>query len=157
MNGSDGGREGARGQLQRVFAGPSWVGPSTEEVLARATPEQALASPILGSNRIIDLVLHMAWWKDAARRAIGGEPLPPAGDDFPDPDPGGARQAWGAAQDALARAHHTLLEAISAMTDEDVHRTVPGREYAFDVLFHGLAQHEAYHLGQIRLMLAARG
>lgn len=142
-------------QLRRVFSGPSWVGPSTEDVLALASAEQAWAPPALGSNRIIDLVLHLAWWKEAARRAIDGEALPPGEDDFPPPSAESDVDAWRTAVSRLREAHRGLLHRIESMTDADLDGIVPGRDYTFEILLHGLAQHEAYHLGQIRLLVAA--
>ena len=155
MAGTAGRRNLALDQLRRVFSGPSWVGPCTEDILSLPASEQACASPGLGSNRIVDLVLHMAWWKDAARRAIGGEALPQAGDDFPSSFEGNGEEAWRHAVDALREAHRSLLADVETMTDADLGRTVPGRDYSFEVLLHGLAQHEAYHLGQIRLLAMA--
>ncbi|NNF26012.1 MAG: DinB family protein [Gemmatimonadetes bacterium] len=154
MPGSDSPRARILDQLRRVFSGPSWVGPSTEDVLALPGPEQACAPPAVGANRIIELVLHLAWWKEAARRALDGEPLPPAGDDFPAPSSPSAAEAWPEAVRSLREAHRKLLARIETMADADLDRTVPGRDYAFEVLLLGLAQHEAYHLGQIRLLAA---
>jgi hypothetical protein len=48
-----------------------------------------------------------------------------------------------------------LLETLSLINDEKLLEIVPGREYDFYFLLHGVIQHDFYHLGQMALLKKA--
>lgn len=113
-----------------------------------------MGEDVVERNLIIgELVLHLAAWTgEAARRLSEGVARDPEGGDWP-PFEGGD-DAWLAALQRLEAAHADLLAAVADLPPErlgeipteDPHG-VPHR-----VLLHGLAQHHAYHGGQIALL-----
>ena len=50
-----------------------------------------------------------------------------------------------------------LAQAIEFFTDDRLKEAVPGREYDFYYLFHGIVQHSLYHGGQISMLRRAAG
>lgn len=63
--------------------------------------------------------------------------------------------AWSAATDRLFRSADHLAKGIEGFTDERLTDAVPGREYDFYYLFHGIVQHSLYHGGQIAMLKKA--
>jgi hypothetical protein len=76
------------------------------------------------------------------------------GKDWPEPGPN-EPSAWTAAVESLLRSGDRLAQAIEQFTDERLRDTVPGRDYDFYYLFHGIVQHSLYHGGQIAMLRRA--
>lgn len=146
-------------ELMEAHAGAPWHGPARAAVLSDVTPEEASRMPGGDAHGIWELVLHMrAWTGEVARRMREGNPREPAEGDWPRP-PAPSAQAWRAAIAGLEAAHRDVIVAVRAAgpgrLDE---RTGPGEDAAvgggvsYRVTLHGLAQHDAYHTGQIALL-----
>ncbi len=63
--------------------------------------------------------------------------------------------AWTEAQARLFENAEHLAKAIDSFPTESLPNTVPGREYDFYHLFHGIVQHSLYHGGQIAILKTA--
>jgi uncharacterized damage-inducible protein DinB len=145
-------------QLNATHDGDPWFGSSASGLLAGVTGAQAAAHPIPGAHSIWELVLHMtAWKREVRRRLAGGVPALPADGDWP---PVGeiSDAAWTRARETLAEAHAEVVEAIRSLDQDAWQRSVGDlREPALGTgvdtagMIVGLAQHDAYHIGQIAL------
>src|SRR5690349_1614814 len=60
-------------QLRRAFEGQAWHGPSLIELLSDVTAEQAAAKPVPAAHSIWELVLHIEFWEEVARRRVEGD------------------------------------------------------------------------------------
>lgn len=144
-------------QLRRAFEGKAWHGPSLKEILTGVTAERANARPLDAAHSIWELVLHIGVWTSAATGAVHGVPMPKivgTVDDWPPvTDPGVT--AWASAVDRMFAAGQELSQAIKQFGDDRLTETVPGRQYDFYYLFHGVIQHSLYHGGQIALLKKA--
>jgi uncharacterized damage-inducible protein DinB len=146
-----------------VFGNP-WHGPSVGRLVADVTPSQATSRPIQEAHSIIELVLHLiAWTREVTSRLQGNSPALPALGDWPPAgsDPGAV---WLAIPDALLSAHQTLLDLVSRLSASRLSAPV-GAAYSAQlgtgvpvaIMLLGVAQHAAYHGGQIALLRRAFG
>jgi uncharacterized damage-inducible protein DinB len=147
-------------ELYEAHRGSPWHGPSRAAALADVTVEEAARQPSANGHGIWALVLHMdAWTREVARRMReGGRRVPVEGDWPALPKPSEA--AWKAAVAALEQAHGEVAAAVRQSaagrldervgTSGDVDGAGGGASYR--VMLHGLAQHDAYHTGQISLL-----
>src|SRR5215470_11728174 len=141
-------------QLRRAFDGEAWHGPALKELLADVTAKQAFAHPVSGAHSIWELVLHITVWTRAAWGATEGIPMPKIvgtvqdWQTVGDPSP----EAWKAALSRLFEAKDEIAAAIEQFGDARLIAIVPGRNYDFYYLFHGIVQHSLYHAGQIALL-----
>ncbi|MES2123697.1 MAG: DinB family protein [Gemmatimonadota bacterium] len=149
-------------QIERTQDGEPWFGSAREAALSGVTAEQALAHPIAGAPSIWEEVLHMtAWTGEVTRRLGGAKPGAPLEGDWPavvDSD----EDAWAAACAALRVVHRELLDSAKACSPArlgEVIGEVPspslgtGTTVAGTLI--GLAQHDAYHVGQLFLLRRA--
>lgn len=144
-------------QLRHAFSGEPWHGDPLSVLLAGITAEEARAHPIPGVHSIWELVLHIDLWARQALEATQAIPMPKlygAGEDWPaaGEDDAGWSAAWSNATDHLFQMAGQLALAIESFSDARLQDTVPGREYDFYYLFHGIVQHSLYHGGQIALL-----
>lgn len=147
-------------QLRRAFAGDAWHGPSLRELLADVNNNQANSRPLATAHSIWELTLHIGMWIGHAEASMRGVPMPPFVESMPPEqnwpeikDPGKA--AWGRTVENTLRGGKELATAIENFGDERLAETVPGRDYVFYSLFHGIVQHSIYHGGQIAILKKA--
>ena len=141
------------GQLQEVYEGHPWHGPSVRGLLQEVSSAQAAKRPVPAAHSIWELVLHLTSWQRAAAGALSGAAMPalPWRDDWP-AVADESEQEWQQAVSALADSHHQLIAAIRQFSPERLDEKVGGRKYSYYFLLHGIVQHAAYHAGQIAIL-----
>ena len=142
-------------QLGRAFAGDAWHGPSLLETLDGVTAEEASARPLASGHSIWELVLHIQLYAHIAfEAAVAGISMPKlygTEKDWPSVMDSSST-AWAGAMTLLVATGERLGQAIESFTDPRLQEKVPGREYDFYYLFHGIVQHSLYHGGQIAML-----
>jgi uncharacterized damage-inducible protein DinB len=144
-------------QLERSFRGGAWHGPSLLEALADVDAETAGRRPIAGAHSIGEIAGHAAFWIDAARRRLEGDPVDDVAADADWPR-GEERTAagWQRVLDRLEAAHRGLHAKVLALDDERLEGPAAGSDPTVRGLLLGLLQHNAYHAGQIAVLAKAR-
>ena len=131
-------------------------GPTPVGALRGVSAAQASWTPGPGRKSIWQLALHVAYWKYAVRRRLEGGtgarfPRTPANwPCVPDPADDGA---W-ARDVALLRAEHKrLVVTIAAVPMSRYGVALPGgKRRTMGELILGIAQHDAYHTGQMQML-----
>jgi uncharacterized damage-inducible protein DinB len=143
-------------QLRRAFEGEAWHGPAVLELLGDVDATTAAATLLPGVHSIWELALHIAAWDGAAIRRLNGETAQLTGaDDFPIVlNPTDA--AWREAVSQVKLRHDTLVKMVAALPEARLRDRVPGKDYDFYFMLHGVVQHELYHAGQIAILKKVR-
>ena len=136
--------------LRGAFEANGWHGPTVRGAVRGVRAREADRKPPRAHHSIHELVDHITYWEAVVvRRYLGpGKPSPRGRGDW-------RRPATSLAESVrrMEEGHRVLVAAVSALRDEDLDRKVPtasGPRPLAEVL-HGLAAHDAYHAGQIRL------
>lgn len=137
--------------IAKSVFGEAWHGPSVNEALAGVTAAQAANRPPNELHSIWELTLHVAAWIDEVAERVQGrfheEPL--AGNFVTVTDT--SETAWQAASGEPARALTRLEGALDVFPEQRLGEEVrPG--VTFGAMLSGLAQHNAYHAGQIAVL-----
>jgi uncharacterized damage-inducible protein DinB len=150
--------------LEAAVDGDPWHGPSVAGVLDGVTAAEAATPAPDGGHSVWAIVLHMtSWTREVHRRLDGSAPETPRDGDWPavaEATPA----AWRAACAALSTANAGLAVAVRRLPADALARQVGGaREPAlgsgvsYADMLAGLAQHHAYHGGQVaRLVKGVR-
>jgi len=142
-------------ELRRAFDGEAWHGDPLFEILQGVTAAQAAARPIKNAHSIWELMLHIAAWDRAVRTRMTGVALALSDEENFPPVTDTSEQAWQKALAHARRVHEELVDAVAKFPAESFSKQVPGKQgahYNFSFMLHGVAQHEAYHAGQIALL-----
>jgi hypothetical protein len=136
--------------LDEAYEKKTWHGPNLKQSIKGVTAQQAAWRPGAGRHNIWEVMLHAAYWKYAVRRRIEGGKrgsfLLKGSNFFPRPEAGKRNEAaWGADRKLLEQEHRALREAVV-----EVLRTPRGVRVAHQI--YGVAFHDIYHAGQIRLL-----
>jgi uncharacterized damage-inducible protein DinB len=144
------------GRLERCVGGSMWHGPSLGGLREGITAAEACAHPVAGAHSIAELIRHMAVWADFARQRLRDEEAAELTDaeDWPPGDPvdeQDLRAQWS----RLDSAYHGLAAEVRTLTEVKLAATVRGRRYTVGDMVRGVAEHAAYHGGQIALLRRA--
>ena len=146
--------------LEAAVDGDPWHGPSIASLLIDVTADDAARRAPDGGHGIWELVLHMtSWTREVHRRLDGAAPGEPHDGDWP-PLATVTPTAWREARHALTAANRDLCARVRTLGAGDLERTVGsgrspalGTGLAYADMLAGLAQHHAYHGGQIARMV----
>lgn len=135
--------------FDRAYDLSSWHGPNLRGALRGVTPADALWRPQPGAHNIWELAIHAAYWKYVVRRKLAGlarGSFPLKGSNWiASPDAPDAR-AWKDVLALLESEHRQLRAVMVALSDAALRDTKKRR------LLAGVAAHDLYHAGQIRLV-----
>ncbi len=116
---------------------PSLAGVSAD-VAHHRHPEQ---------HTIAEIVLHMAYWKDAVTARLTGTPW--TFDDRVNWRPAGpGEHGWTAARQELSAAHKRLTAALRRLTPDRLLERIRGSLRMIDIVI-DIATHDTYHAAQI--------
>ncbi len=139
-------------QLENLFNGSPWFGPSWIETLEKVPSEEVNFRLQKGAS-IAGLLGHVVAWREYVARKLQGQ------EEF-EIVPGTDWQAsvldekeWQDLVRKFVDIQQELLEGLSEFPSSMIDEKVPGREYSWSFMLQGIIDHDAYHLGQINLLL----
>ena len=141
--------------VRRSFDGDAWHGPSVHDALDGVTEAIAARQPPGGAHSIWEITLHIAAWANEVERRLGGaDAAEPKEGDWPV-----AGGTWLEAKQRVQDARDRIMKTIEALTEEDLEKRVgDGRDpalgtgFSYAGMLEGLAQHNAYHAGQVMVL-----
>jgi hypothetical protein len=136
--------------FDEAYEKKTWHGPNLKQAIRGVSAKQAAFRPGVGRHNIWEETVHAAYWKYVVRRRIEGGKRGSfalkGSNFFPRPEKGQAGEAaWRADKELLEREHRALRATIEKILDKP-------REARFMRHIYGVALHDVYHAGQIRLL-----
>jgi hypothetical protein len=128
----------------------TWHGPNLKQSIKGVTAKQAAWRPAPGRHNIWEVLVHAAYWKYAVRRRIEGGKRGSfaleGSNFFARPEKGKLSEAaWNADKKLLEQEHRVLRAAIV--------KVLRGSRAQKELRpLYGVAFHDIYHAGQIRLL-----
>ncbi len=134
--------------LDEAYEEKTWHGPNLRQSFRGLSAKQAAWRPGPGRHNIWEIVVHAAYWKYAVRRRLEGGKrgsFALKGSNWFRRAEAPAEAAWRADRELLDREHRALRAAVARTIDTQRGRKL--REHIYGVAFHDI-----YHAGQIRLL-----
>ena len=136
--------------LEEGYSKKTWHGPNLRQSLKGVSAKQAAWRPRPGRHNIWELTLHAAYWKYVVRQRLEGAKrggfVLEGSNFFARPEKGNATEAaWRADRAILENEHEAMLVSIrEALKSPSLGKRLP--------MLYGVALHDIYHAGQIRLL-----
>jgi hypothetical protein len=136
--------------LDEAYSRKTWHGPNLRQSLNGVSAKQAAWRPASGRHNIWEFTLHAAYWKYAVRRRLeGGKQgtfVLKGSNFFARPEKGRTTEtAWRYDRTILENEHRALVETIrKILKSPRIKKKLP--------MLYGVAFHDVYHAGQIRLL-----
>ena len=139
--------------LDEAFDRKAWHGPNLRGSLRGLTPAQAAWRPANARHNIWELAVHAAYWKYAVWRRLTGAKrgdFPHAGSNwFSRPS---ADDSWKQDLALLDEQHRRLRAAVANLPAALLRRRGKGSRHSNERMIAGVAGHDVYHAGQVRLI-----
>lgn len=153
-----------RDELRKSLHGPAWHGPALLTLLRDVPASEALGRPLPAAHTIGEIALHcLVWTEEVTARLAGKEPSLPERGDWPEVPPALDEEAWSHLLDRIEQAGAALDERLARFPAGKLAERVGAPEHdaplgsgvSHESMLHGLAQHNAYHSGQVALLRRA--
>jgi hypothetical protein len=136
--------------LEEGYWKKAWHGPNLKQSLKGVTAKQAAWRPAAGRHNIWEEALHAAYWKYDVRRVLEGGKrgsfVLKGSNFFARPENGKLTDAaWRTDKEILETEHERLRDAVKKALKR-------GAKAKVARLVYGVAFHDIYHTGQIRLL-----
>jgi hypothetical protein len=136
--------------FDEAYKKKTWHGPNLRQAIRGVSAEQAAWRPGVKRHNIWEETVHAAYWKHVVRSRIEGGKRGSfalkGSNFFRRPEKGRANEvAWRADKELLEREHRALRATIEEVLD-----TPRGERFLRQI--YGVALHDVYHAGQIRLL-----
>jgi hypothetical protein len=136
--------------LDQGYSKKAWHGPNLHQSLRGVSAKNAAWRPAPRRHNIWEVAVHAAYWKYVVRRKLRGDKRGSfalkGSNWFTRPANGNvSEKAWREDLALLDREHQELLEAVAGMAAGGT-RKIPSH------FIFGVAFHDVYHAGQIRLL-----
>jgi uncharacterized damage-inducible protein DinB len=137
-------------QLKELYEGDPWHGKGVKVLFDEVNPANVFEKPS-GHHSILELVWHMANWKEFALSRL----IRDAKDlkyfeetdwrilDHTD------KGLWEHGLQRFWKVHHEFMKALQQQNDKTLNLIVQGRNYSYRKLLNGVREHDLFHAGQI--------
>lgn len=141
--------------LDAAYDKAAWHGPNLKGSVRGLRVAQAVWRPRPKRHNIAEIVVHATYWKYAVRRRLRGEKrgsFPLKGSNWFKLPARLTQSAWRDYVSLLDAEHATLREAVASLPVSRLNHKVAGSKVSNATLITGIAAHDVYHAGQVRLL-----
>ncbi|EAY31089.1 conserved hypothetical protein [Microscilla marina ATCC 23134] len=136
------------------YNGSPWHGSSLLELLKGVDYLQARNRIFPNSHSIWELVQHIYNWREFVVKKMEGDSefdivLNTTHDWASIQVP--TEEAWQKLLSQLAESQQMIVEMLGGWLDDQLNDQVPGKDYTYYTLLHGMIKHDIYHAGQIAM------
>jgi uncharacterized damage-inducible protein DinB len=141
--------------LDQAYDKHAWHGPNLRGALRGISAKQAETRNRKGGHSIAEIALHCAYWKYTVRRRLLALPkgsFARKGSNWfklPSPLPDAE---WKAILKLLDQEHAELRAVIASYHIDRLNEIIPGGRFSHLATINGIAAHDLYHAGQIRML-----
>lgn len=147
--------------IEEAYRLRAWHGPNLKGSFRGLSAREAAWRPSKDRHNIWEFVLHTAYWKYAVRRRLTGEKrgsFPLKGSNFFRRPVSLTEVAWRNDARILEDEHRMLVRAVRTHLPDRLREGVSAAERKRTIrLLYGIAFHDVYHAGQIRLLRRMSG
>ena len=135
-----------------LHQGHPWIDITVMDTLKSLTAEQAAVKIKAGWNSIWEILNHQIEWRLTVLQRIEGQVINSPRNNFFFPIDDSSTSAWQRTLELYAETQDQWRKYIRNLSSENLNIIPDAKPFTRYELIHGILQHDAYHLGQIRLL-----
>ena len=135
-----------------LYEGHPWLDVTFMDTLKNMSAEDAAKKPKPGWNSIWEIVNHVISWRLAVLERIEGLDNQSPANNYFTPITDESASAWTATLASFDDSQEKWINYLKQFTVSGIDDIPDTRPFTKYELIHGILHHDAYHLGQIRLV-----
>lgn len=139
--------------FEELYTGHPWLDVTVMDTLKSLDADKAALKIKPGWNSIWEIVNHVISWKLAVMQRMDGHSEKSPDNNFFLPVSDTTASAWNSTIERLMDTEEKWLKFINKFSAPQLEEVPDVRPFTRYELIHGILQHDAYHLGQIRLLV----
>ena len=143
-------------QLNKLFTdlydGSPWIDVNIVNTLDEITAKEAATKPFPYFNSIWEIVNHTINWRETVLKRVNGENIESPDDNYFSFIRDRSENSWQKTKERFRDSQVIWLKAIKKFKSKDLDAKHDFSTFSNYELILAILQHDAYHLGQIRLM-----
>jgi uncharacterized damage-inducible protein DinB len=138
--------------FEDLFDGNPWLDVNTMGILEKLNGEQAAKRVFENRNTIWEIVNHLVSWRFTVLERIQGKIVKTPENNYIMEVRDKSASAWIETVEKLKLSQEQWIKFLKLCKAEDLEKTNEGSSFTNFELIYGILQHDAYHLGQIKLL-----
>lgn len=139
--------------FEELYDGNPWVDVNIMGTLEGITAEQAAGHPFPKRNSIWEIVNHLISWRLNVLQRIRGKVISTPLNNYFSPVKNTSASAWKNTLKRLKNSQQQWIDFLKIFKEKDFEKIYPNNNLNYYEHIHGIIQHDAYHLGQIVLLV----
>ena len=146
-------------QMEEIHEGRPWIGSTFQRKLARVDEDAYFTQPLPDMHSVAEIMSHLTLWRSEAVLKIKtgkGSKTDDCEENWPTNETLAA-QGWDAVKSAYDQTLDELIALLrnkdDSFLEEEYYDTDFRGNYTYRWLLNGMVQHDAYHLGQLGLVI----
>lgn len=144
-------------QLGKLFTnlynGSPWLGVNLVETLSQISAEKAAKKIHPDRNSIWEITNHLISWRLNVLERVRGKSMVTPGHNYILPIGDASENAWKNTLKQLENSQHQWLDFLKTCDEKDFKKIYANNQMTYYEHIHGILQHDAYHLGQIVILV----
>lgn len=139
--------------FEKLYNGDPWIDISILPVLEELDADTASARPVKNCNSIWEIVNHLVSWRKNVVKRLKGEAIRTPSHNYFKKINTPSEKAWRQTLQQLDASQKEWLQLLKKIKVSDFGKQYAGNNMTYYEHIQGILQHDAYHLGQIVLLL----
>ena len=135
-----------------LYAGDPWIGVNLVDSLKNIGAKNA--NKKIGShNSIWEILNHLISWRENVLERVQDKIMQSPDNNYFTPVKDESEEAWKATLKKLEESQSRWVEFLARFNEKDLEKPYAPNGMNYYEHIHGILQHDAYHLGQINLLI----
>jgi len=143
--------------FEDLYDGDPWIDINLVGTLGKLSATKASRKLTPEMNSIWEIVNHLIQWRENVLLRIQGTVIKTPSHNYFTPVASTTAAAWKKTLERLEASQQSWLDYLERLNTGSLNKIYPGNNMTYYEHIQGILQHDAYHLGQIVLLLKATG
>ncbi len=136
-----------------IYNGDPWIDITLMGTLENISAETAAKRISPHCNTVWEILNHIISWRENVLQRVQGKIMITPGNNYFTAVIDQSSTAWDNTLQALKNSQMEWIAFLQKLNEADLEKIYPGNDAAYYKNIYGIVQHDAYHLGQIILLM----